>query len=480
MALRRISRLPRFATIVFGTAGMLFGFCMHTWEARAADSYDGDRPQVVGGSFVTPGQFPFIVGTLSVTGGVCTGSLIAKDWVLTAAHCGEALGAGIFDGRYDLLGPQYTISTIEAIRTIPHPAYNPTTSANDIALIQLAGDATTVPPTENGVPLYIPQAASLATTPATAASSIGDVTIAGYGLTDPFGTSLPPAVNWAGGIPTFSSAFCDSWYSMPVDGKQLCYGAYPHTCQGDSGGPVFRGNRIYGVVSYGGDPCGSTPSVAAYVPAYVGWINSYVNPVTPTPRPTAAPTPRPTAAPTPRPTAAPTPRPTAAPPRNPISLIWELPSSRSAGVASGVANCQGMAWSSAGPITSIELFVDGKKEGALPWPSERGDSPGPELSGFSGAINWGRFDAGNHQAKLVVKDSRGNERTETRSIKTVKVLPGVNFARDLSADDASCTWTTSDTFECTGLDFKQGGCGGKTIFKWSNGKQAMEIVEGCH
>ena len=419
-----------------------------------------DRPFVVGGSTVSPGQFPFVVRIATAGGGVCTGSLIRGDWVLTAAHCVQPLGIWVSDAAPGLLGPTHLVATLDAIQWVPHPSYNPGTAANDIAVFHLEDDARLYPPSLEGAPIYFPQTIGLATAPANTNSGVGPVTVIGFGQTD--SAASPAIANYASGLPSVAAAACD----FSISGsRQLCYGTYPNACFGDSGGPVVQGSLQAGVVSYGPEICGTSNSVATYVPHYVDWINDVIDPPAATPAPTAQPTPGPTPV---------------APPADAITLIWELPPKKSNGVATGISNAQGITFSSAGTITSVELLIDGKKEGSLPWPSERGDSPGPVLSGFSGVVNWGRFSEGTHQAKLVVKDSKGNKKSETRTVKTVKVMPGVNFARDLSADDASCSWTAPDTFECTGLDFKQGSCAKTTTFKWSNGKQAMEIVEGCH
>ena len=132
----------------------------------------------------------------------------------------------------------------------------------------------------------------------------------------------------------------------------------------------------------------------------------------------------------------------------------------------------------------VELFVDGVSEGELPCCSPRMDvmdviDGAPLRTGFNGVISWGRFSPGLHTMELVVTDSEGNVLTETRLVHTVNILPGVGFARDLSLASASCVVTGPSELTCTGADFAQGACAGAMKFRWLNGKQALEVVEGC-
>lgn len=43
--------------------------------------------RIVGGFYANPGQFPYQVALLRARQISCGGSLIASNWVLTAAHC---------------------------------------------------------------------------------------------------------------------------------------------------------------------------------------------------------------------------------------------------------------------------------------------------------------------------------------------------------------------------------------------------------
>lgn len=419
-------------------------------------------PQVVGGTGATTGQFPFVVRVDGPTG-LCTGSLIRNNWVLTAAHCGGGgapTGVLIGDAEPGVDGPTHSVATLPVAQWIPHPQYNPTMRKNDIALIRLSADATQFPPLLGNVPQYIPTSIALAASPVTTATSIGSVIVAGFGLLD--SGQLPRFVHWAGGLPTFPPSGCD--YDPPegplTAATQLCWGGYPNACQGDSGGPVFQvgsGAPLQvGVVSFGPEACGTAPSVATYVPGYVPWINQQIDGTTPA---------------------------------SPIQYGWELPPSTANGIASGISNFQGWAFSSAGAITSVRLERNGSTVITAPCCSERGDVknsiPGAPLNtGFAAVVNWGNLGDGTSNFTLVIRDSAGNERRETRSVQTVQILNGVPFAANLGfTNSTQCNLITFDGragFECSGLSFQQGTCNGKITFAWLNGKQGVEVVEGCH
>ncbi len=420
---------------------------------EAAESYD--FPQVVGGAPVSPGQFPFLVRVESVGAGVCTGSLIADNWVLFAAHCGEPERVYITDAMPPAAGPDHEVTWIAPKQWIPHPGFSPAVTPinfkDDLALIELAANASDFPPTLGGTPIYEPESIGLAAFPASTASSIGDMTIAGFGFTENGGT-LPLVAEWASGVPSVPASSC---IFPTVPSKELCYGTFPNNCPGDSGSAVFQevdGAYLqYGVVSIVTTTCGAGNSRSTYVPGYLDWINEEMNPS----------------------------------PGGPIMLGWELPGSVQKGeVATGVSNGQGWTYSSEGTITSVELYVDGSHEQSFPWGGERKDvralhPNAPVGSGFSAAVSWARFGPGNHQMMLKVKDSAGNQRTETRTVQVVQILPGVNFARDLSTSGATCTFIGTDTFRCTGLSFLQGDCPTGIEFRWTNAKQAWEASSGC-
>src|SRR4051812_47212670 len=60
-----------------------------------------DSP-VVGGTTVKPGAWPDVVAVLTSDGGLCSGTLIGADLVLTAAHCTDAQPVEVILGSVDL------------------------------------------------------------------------------------------------------------------------------------------------------------------------------------------------------------------------------------------------------------------------------------------------------------------------------------------------------------------------------------------
>ena len=109
---------------------------------------DREKHEIARGNDVAPGEFPFVVLVVQMldkvggSGPVCTGSLLAPDWVLTAAHC-------LYEDDETIATPDdITILTGTKLgelertgatqRLILHPEYTHSVlGSNDIALIQL-------------------------------------------------------------------------------------------------------------------------------------------------------------------------------------------------------------------------------------------------------------------------------------------------------------------------------------------------------
>ncbi|OXB56514.1 hypothetical protein ASZ78_009191, partial [Callipepla squamata] len=97
--------------------------------------------RIVGGSMATLGQWPWQV-SLHVQGThVCGGSIITREWLVTAAHCVEGqfsdpsvwnVYAGILSQTEMFSGLGYRVQQI-----ISHPNYDTESKDNDVALMKL-------------------------------------------------------------------------------------------------------------------------------------------------------------------------------------------------------------------------------------------------------------------------------------------------------------------------------------------------------
>lgn len=127
--------------------------CFQTGEqpVTCMIEHEGCKCGIKKDSYETENEYPWLVFVTSLYGGVCGGSLIASDWVLTAATC---LENHLFTDNASevriLLGYQWLSSThlaeqsknIGVTQIIKHPHYKKTIQFdNDVALLRLAHPA---------------------------------------------------------------------------------------------------------------------------------------------------------------------------------------------------------------------------------------------------------------------------------------------------------------------------------------------------
>lgn len=218
---------------------------------------------IVGGDETVKGELPFMVSLQDRNGHFCGGSLIAKDWVLTAAHCVDGGGpTSVVIGLHD----HQQLEGAEVFRPaqiISHPRY--TDLDYDYALIRLDR--------ESG---YQPIALSAADP----AAGI-EVTTAGWGYTRESNFSLPRILRKVS-VPVVDRAQCNVSYKNKITERMVCAGLEQggkDSCQGDSGGPLFSGQGndrvLVGVVSWG-EGCARAKKYGVYsnVSAVREWISS--------------------------------------------------------------------------------------------------------------------------------------------------------------------------------------------------------------
>lgn len=258
------------------------------------------QSRIINGKPASTATYPWMAsifilgGKDSDNGGGCGGSLIAPNWVLTAAHCflNEA-GDAIADDPASLTTVTLNTDNIvdvesgaierSASRVLIHPSYrpDPETSANtndyDIALVELTSSvsATPVKLFTGALPAHFPTIA------------------AGWGATVGDG-SAPSDTLLQTQLRVSTADICDAAHEGLITGNMFCAGSYSDTdtsdtCQGDSGGPLFvnlaQGAMQIGITSFGGSEtanCGTpgSPGVYASIATLFGFINDNVTGMT--------------------------------------------------------------------------------------------------------------------------------------------------------------------------------------------------------
>jgi secreted trypsin-like serine protease len=242
---------------------------------------------IVGGSAASPGALPSLALISDNLGGgetaYCTGTVVAANVVLTAAHCLEdesgnlepASGFTVATGTVDPTDAPNQVSG--ATQVLIYPGYDRTADNGDAGLLIL-GTATSAP------------AATLADSSDSAYLASGtSVAVAGWGLTNAAATSEPATLQWA------SMGIQDDTYCIAYDDPddlqfqfnyEFCAlgasGASVSVCHGDSGGPAFAvptpGTLLeIGIIDRGDNGCGtSVPSIFTRVDLVQPWVASQI------------------------------------------------------------------------------------------------------------------------------------------------------------------------------------------------------------
>ncbi|CAL8264585.1 unnamed protein product [Gadus morhua 'NCC'] len=100
--------------------------------------------RIVGGSDAVEGAWPWQVDIQQgANGHVCGGSLIAADWVLSAAHCfptpSDVSEYRLYVGRYQLNGFNQFETVRRVSRVLVASGYKSPERGSDLALVQLDG-----------------------------------------------------------------------------------------------------------------------------------------------------------------------------------------------------------------------------------------------------------------------------------------------------------------------------------------------------
>ena len=223
--------------------------------------------KIVGGVTATEGEFPFIVSMQhSLYGNFCGGSLVSKNWILTAAHCVTGITpSSIIIGLHQQNVTE-NAEKFKQLQIIKHPKWDSDVMDYDFALVKLAGNSSYLPIKFNTIPVE---------------GKVNFIT-AGWGTLSESGSVSNTLMKVE--VPFVNHEKCSQAYPGWVTDSMLCAGfdeGGKDACQGDSGGPlVIRegGTTVLaGVVSWGnGCARPNQPGVYSKVSGVIDWLQETI------------------------------------------------------------------------------------------------------------------------------------------------------------------------------------------------------------
>lgn len=260
-------------------------------SSSSFDNVQQQRLRIFGGSTSLPGLWPWQVALIVNDLFHCGASLIAENWVVTAAHCVYnrhtrklfsyiKVNLGVHDIKSGLRDPN--VQSIDSKEIVPHPNFNWNTFDSDLALIKLKWKANI---TDHVRPVCLPSKQQRRkVTPGAMGVMLG------WGLTE---GEKPKTELQQVYMPVVGHSNCQQAYkreTWPVTSNMLCAGYASNikdSCKRDSGGgflfPDSKGKKkkwfLGGIISWGNPQCGTPGKYSVFTHIngrFSRWIRNHI------------------------------------------------------------------------------------------------------------------------------------------------------------------------------------------------------------
>ncbi|XP_001355049.4 serine protease SP24D-like [Drosophila pseudoobscura] len=229
--------------------------------------------RIVGGEDAALGQFPHQVSLRNAGSHSCGGSILSRNYILTAAHCvtNDADENGV---HTPIAASRFTIRAgtndrfsggvlLQVAEVIVHENYGD--FLNDIALLRLES------------PLFYSNNIKAIALPTANTPAGADIIISGWGRIKHQG-DLPRYLQY-NTVKSISVEECGELIDFGVE-SELCllHPADNGACNGDSGGPAVYNDQVVGIAGFVYGSCGSTyPDGYARVHYFNDWIRQHLD-----------------------------------------------------------------------------------------------------------------------------------------------------------------------------------------------------------